>query len=119
MKLGIIGAMEVEVAALKEHMENKKEAEIAGSVYCEGTLEQLNVVVVQCGVGKVNAAICVQILCDCYHVTHIVNTGVAGSLCVKLDIGDFVVSTDAIHHDMDVTALGYTVGQVHLRKFLP
>ena len=112
MKLGIIGAMEVEVAALKESMENKKEKTVAGSVYCEGTLEQLDVVVVQCGVGKVNAAMCVQTLCDCFGVTHIVNTGVAGSLCAKLDIGDFVISSDAVHHDMDVTALGYEVGQV-------
>ena len=112
MKLGIIGAMEVEVAALKECMENKKETVVAGTVYCEGTLEQLDAVIVQCGVGKVNAAMCVQTLCDLFHVTHIVNTGVAGSLCAKLDIGDFVISTDAVHHDMDVSVLGYTVGQV-------
>ena len=112
IKLGIIGAMEVEVATLKESMKNKREKTIAGSVFCEGTLEQLDVVVVQCGVGKVNAAICTQILCSCFDVTHIVNTGVAGSLCAKMDIGDFVISTDAIHHDFDCAALGYERGQV-------
>ena len=69
-------------------------------------------VVVQCGVCKVNAAICAQILCDCYHVTHLVNTGIAGSLCADLDIGDLVVSTDAMHHDMDCVNFGYPMGQV-------
>ena len=112
MKLGIIGAMDVEVAALKEKMTNKTEKTVAGSVYCQGLLENLPVVVVQCGVGKVNAALCVQILCDCFSVTHVVNTGVAGSLDVKLDIGDFVISRDAIYHDFDCHVLNYPVGQV-------
>ena len=114
MKLGIIGAMDVEVAALKECMLNKSERTIAGAVYCEGLLENLPVVVVQCGVGKVNAALCVQALCDCYNVTHVVNTGVAGSLDAKLDIGDFVISRDAVYHDFDCHILNpnYPVGQV-------
>ncbi|MBQ3491721.1 MAG: 5'-methylthioadenosine/adenosylhomocysteine nucleosidase [Oscillospiraceae bacterium] len=112
MKLGIIGAMDVEVATLKDAMENKVEKTFAGSVYCEGTLEKLPVVIVQCGIGKVNAAMCAQVLCDCFGVTHIVNTGIAGSLNAKLDIGDFVISNEAVYHDFDVTALGYTVGQV-------
>ena len=114
MKLGIIGAMDVEVATLKEMMRNKSERTIAGSVYCEGTLEDLPVVIVQCGVGKVNAALCVQALCDCFGVTHIVNTGVAGSLNAALDIGDFVISRDAMYHDFDCHTLNpdYPVGQV-------
>lgn len=114
MKLGIIGAMDVEVATLKKCMENKTEKVIAGSSYVEGILEGLPVVVVQCGVGKVNAALCVQILCDCFGVTHIVNTGVAGSLNAKLDIGDFVISREAIYHDFDCSVINpnYAVGQV-------
>ena len=114
MKLGIIGAMDVEVATLKEMMENKTERTIAGAVYCEGLLEKLPAVVVQCGVGKVNAALCVQALCDCFGVTHIVNTGVAGSLNAKLDIGDFVISREAMYHDFDCHTLNpnYPVGQV-------
>lgn len=112
MKLGIIGAMDVEVATLKEAMENKTEKTVAGSVYCEGTLEKLPVVIVQCGIGKVNAAMCAQVLCDCFGVTHIVNTGIAGSLNAKLDIGDFVISNEAVYHDFDVSVLGYPVGQV-------
>ena len=111
-KLGIIGAMQVEVELLLKAMDNKTEKTIAGSVFYEGTLEGLNVVVVQCGVGKVNAAICAQILCDCYHVTHLVNTGIAGSLCADLDIGDLVVSTDAMYHDFDCVNFGYPYGKV-------
>ena len=79
MKLGIIGAMTVEVEALKQAMEEKRIATHAGMEFCEGVLEGLPAVVVQCGVGKVNAAMCAQILCACYGVSHIVNTGVAVS----------------------------------------
>ncbi len=111
-KLGIIGAMDVEVATLKEKMTNKTVHRIAGSDYCEGLLEGLDVVVVQCGVGKVNAALCAQILCSNFGVTHIVNTGIAGSLNAKLDIGDFVISRDAVYHDMDATNFGYPMCQV-------
>ncbi len=112
MKLGIIGAMTVEVALLKEQMQDVSVSHTAGMEFYAGVLEGLNCVVVQCGIGKVNAAMCVQILCDVFCVTHIVNTGVAGSLCAELDIGDFVISTDAVHHDFDVGALGYAIGQV-------
>ena len=111
-KLGIIGAMDVEVAALKEKMENKTIRSVAGSDYCEGILEGMDAVVVQCGVGKVNAALCAQILCSCYGVSHIVNTGIAGSLNAELDIGDFVISKDAVYHDMDATNFGYPMCQV-------
>ncbi len=112
MKLGIIGAMDVEVATLKEKMENVTTSTRAGSVYFEGTLQGLPAVVVQCGIGKVNAALCVQILCDCYSVTHIVNTGIAGSLCADLDIADLVISRDAIYHDFDLRFWGRPIGQV-------
>lgn len=113
-KLGIIGAMSVEVETLKQQMSNLKETAKAGMVFYEGELEGLPVVVVVCGVGKVNAALCVQVLCDCFGVTHIVNTGVAGSLCAELDIGDFVISENAVYHDFDCHILNsdYVVGQV-------
>lgn len=112
MKLGIIGAMNVEVATLKEKMENTAVTTKAGMEFCQGILEGVPAVVVQCGVGKVNAAMCVQILCDCFEVTHLVNTGIAGSLCAELDIADLVVSTDAMYHDVDVAVFGYPIGQV-------
>ena len=111
-KLGIIGAMQEEVETLLALMENKKELRKAGSVFYEGILEGLNVVIVQCGVGKVNAAMCTQVLCDLFEVTHIVNTGIAGSLCADLDIGDLVVSQDAMYHDVDAVHFGYPFGKV-------
>ena len=111
-KLGIIGAMRIEVETLLDKMENVTMTKHAWSEYYEGTLEGLDVVVVQCGVGKVNAAICAQILCSCYGVTYLVNTGIAGSLCAELDIADLVISMDAIHHDFDLRFWGRPVGQV-------
>ena len=110
--LGIIGAMQIEVDLLLKAMDRKYGKTIAGSVFYEGTLDGMPVVVVQCGVGKVNAALCAQILCDCFHVTHLVNTGIAGSLCAELDIGDLVVSRDAMYHDFDCHAFGYPIGKV-------
>ena len=110
-KLGIIGAMQEEVETLLALMENKKELHKAGSVFYEGVLEGLPVVIVQCGVGKVNAAMCAQVLCDLFDVTHLVNTGIAGALSPALDIGDLVVSRDAMYHDVDATAFGYPFGK--------
>lgn len=112
MKLGIIGAMHIEVETLLENMDNVAFADHAQSRCYTGTLEGLDVVVVQCGVGKVNAAMCAQILCSCYGVTHLVNTGIAGSLCAELDIGDLVVSRDVMYHDFDCVNFGYPFGQV-------
>ena len=112
MKLGIIGAMEQEVETLLGLLENKNAVVRTGSTYYEGKLDGLDVVVVQCGIGKVNAALCVQVLCDCYGVTHVVNTGIAGSLCPELDIGDLVISSDAMYHDVDCVHFGYTMGQM-------
>ena len=111
-KLGIIGAMTIEIETLKEHLQDMVLSSRTGMEFCEGTLEGTPVVIVQCGVGKVNAAMCAQILCDCYGVTHLVNTGIAGSLNAALDIGDLVVSKDAMYHDFDCVHFGYEMGKV-------
>lgn len=111
-KLGIIGAMEIEVAILKSKLENAAVTKIGPMEFYEGKLSGCDVVIVMCGVGKVHAAMCTQVLCSHFCVTHLVNTGVAGSLDAELDICDVLVSTDAIQHDMDVTHLGYDVGKV-------
>jgi len=111
-KLGIIGAMQEEVETLLALMEDKQELRKAGSVFYDGILEGLPAVIVQCGVGKVNAAMCAQVLCDLFDVTHLVNTGIAGSLCPELDIGDLVVSRDAMYHDVDAVHFGYPYGKV-------
>ena len=112
MKLGIIGAMEQEVETLVGLLANARSLQKAGSTYYEGTLDGLDVVVVQCGIGKVNAALCVQVLCDLFAVTHVVNTGIAGSLKAELDIADLVISVDAMYHDVDCVHFGYTMGQM-------
>ena len=111
-KLGIIGAMEIEVAILKSRLENPSVKKIGSMEFYQGKLAGLDVVIVMCGVGKVHAAMCTQTLCCMFGVTHIVNTGVAGSLDPELDICDVLVSTDAVQHDMDVTHLGYEIGKV-------
>lgn len=111
-KLGIIGAMTVEVELLKDKMAELTVTNHAGMAFYDGKLEGIDAVVVQCGVGKVNAAMCAQILCSIFGVTHLVNTGIAGSLCVDLDIGDLVVSQDAMYHDFDCVHFGYEFGKV-------
>ena len=111
-KIGIIGAMEEEVNILKEHMKDTKVSTIASMVFCEGTLEGKPVVVVRSGIGKVNAAICTQILADKYQVNAVINTGVAGSLRKEINIADIVLSTDALQHDMDATGFGYEIGVI-------
>ena len=112
MKLGIIGAMEQEVETLLSLLEERNTTTHAGVAFHQGRLDGKDVVVVQCGIGKVNAALCVQMLCDFYQVTHLVNTGIAGSLDAALDIGDLVISVDAMYHDVDVTNFGYVPGQM-------
>jgi len=109
-KIGIIGAMELEVSELKSKMECKNVVEKAGMKFHEGSLNGKEVVIVQCGIGKVNAGICVQVLADMFAVDTVINTGVAGSLRAEINIGDIVVSTDACEHDMDVSGLGYEPG---------
>lgn len=110
--IGIIGAMEEEVAALKEAMEIKDTIELASMVFCRGLLCGKEAVVVRSGIGKVNAGICAQILIDRFQADTLINTGIAGSLDAGIDIGDMVISTDAMHHDMDATKFDYPIGQV-------
>lgn len=111
---GIIGAMDQEVSILKEKMEVKKIDIKASMEFHVGTLKGKDVVIVKCGVGKVNAAVCTQILADCYDVEAVINTGVAGSLRAEINIGDIVVSTDALQHDMDATGFGYEPAEIPL-----
>lgn len=111
-KVGIIGAMELEVEQLKSRMELERVVTKASMDFCVGRLNGVDVVIVRCGIGKVNAALCAQILADVFEVSHIINTGVAGSLNADLNIGDILVSKDALHHDIDVTIFGYQLGEV-------
>ncbi len=110
--IGIIGAMDEEVMTLKEKMDIKEVRSIASLEFYIGKLNHASVVVVMGGIGKVNAAMCTQLMIDCFHVDAIVNTGVAGALSDELEIGDVVISSDMVQHDMDATAFGYAIGQV-------
>lgn len=110
--LGIIGAMDEEVAKLKEQMNNVKVMSKAAMDFYEGALNGRDVVVVRSGIGKVNAAICTQILVDEYAVDAVINTGIAGSLNAQINIGDIVLSTDTLEHDMDAVTFGYPLGQI-------
>lgn len=110
--IGVIGAMDVEVTSLKEAANVTNTTEIAGMEFCEGKLGDKNVVIVKCGMGKVNAGICAHTLIHTFGCTSIINTGVAGSLDAKIDIGDIVVSTDAVQHDFNVEAIGFQKGEI-------
>ncbi len=112
MKIGIIGAMEVEVETLKKNMTIKNTVKKASMEFFDGTIGNTDVVVVRSGICKVNAGICVQILVDTFGVTHVINTGAAGSLDARINIGDIVLSTDAIYHDVDATIFGYAKGEI-------
>ena len=111
-KIGIIGAMDVEVERLKADMTVTRQITKAQMHFCEGTLKNQPVVVVRSGIGKVNAAVCTQILVDEFGVDAVINTGIAGSLNAQIDIGDIVISTDVLHHDMDAVNFGYAPGQI-------
>lgn len=112
MRIGIIGAMDEEIALYKDGMNLTRETFKAGITYYEGQWEDKEVVLCKCGVGKVNASVCTQILLDSFGVDAVIFTGVAGALHPDLEIGDIVVATDCQHHDMDVTALGFPRGVI-------
>lgn len=110
--LGIIGAMDEEVAKIKEQLSDVSIETRAAMDFYKGKLDGKDVVVVRSGIGKVNAAMCTQILADIYKVSAVVNTGIAGSLKAEINIGDIVLSEDALQHDMDATGFGYAPGQI-------
>lgn len=110
--IGIIGAMEQEVSRIKEMMKEVKITTKASMDFYEGILEGKKVVVVRSGIGKVNAGMCTQILADIYGAEAVINTGIAGSLNNDVNIGDIVLSTDVLHHDMDAVNFGYPLGQI-------
>lgn len=111
-KIGIIGAMDEEVNILKSQMQDVTVKIVATMEFYEGKLFKKVVVVVRCGIGKVNAAVCTQILADLFQVDAVINTGIAGSLRNEIDIADIVLSTDTMQHDMDATGFGYPHGVI-------
>jgi adenosylhomocysteine nucleosidase len=112
MKVGIIGAMEQEVAILKETLSNCVETKKGGCTFYTGTLNEVEVILIQSGIGKVAATIGTTMLLDQYAPDVVINTGSAGGFDPSLNLGDVVVSTEVRHHDADVTAFGYEMGQM-------
>ncbi len=114
--IGIIGAMEIEVEKIREQITDGKMTSKAGMEFYTGTLYGKEVTVVRSGVGKVNAGICTQILIDLFQADAIINTGIAGSLKNEINIGDIVLSTDALQHDVDASGFGYAPGVIPQMK---
>ncbi|PAV28980.1 5'-methylthioadenosine/S-adenosylhomocysteine nucleosidase [Virgibacillus profundi] len=112
MTIGIIGAMDEEVALLQENMTEKEESTVANCLFVKGKLHGRNVVLLKSGIGKVNAAMATTILHERFSPTHVINTGSAGGFAQNLEVGDVVISNQVVHHDVDVTAFDYEYGQV-------
>lgn len=112
MRIGIIGAMQEEVAVLKTNMKDKKEWTEANASFTSGMIEQTEVILVQSGIGKVNSAIAATLLFAKHEVDAIVNTGSAGGIGKGLAVGDVVISTELAYHDVDATVFDYVIGQV-------
>ena len=111
-RLGIIGAMEVEVSLLREQLEAPSASQRAGMTFWSGLLRGMPVVIVPCGVGKVNAALCTQALADLFNVDCVINVGVGGAVAKGLTVGDIVISKDSVQYDMDASAFGHPRGEI-------
>jgi adenosylhomocysteine nucleosidase len=105
--IGLMGAMDEEVELFLHKLTNTNSQILSGILFTQGEWHGKRVILCKCGVGKVNAAVCTQLLIQHFHVDCIIFTGVAGALDPRLDIGDIIISTDCTQHDMDVTALGF------------
>lgn len=110
--IGIIGAMKMEVEGLKAQLKDPQITTISGIEFVTGKLKGTDVVLAVCGVGKVFAALCAQTICLQFPVTALLNTGVAGTLCPQLGIGDVAIARDVVQHDMDTSGLGDPVGMI-------
>lgn len=102
--IGIIGAMEEEVAAIKEYMHITDTKNILDCIFYQGMIENKEVVLLQGGVGKVNAAICTTLLLTNYQIDMVINIGSAGGLCLNQEVGDIVISNEVCQYDFDITA---------------
>ncbi|PRY83941.1 5'-methylthioadenosine/adenosylhomocysteine nucleosidase [Alkalibacterium olivapovliticus] len=112
MKLGIIAAMEQELKVLTDQLDNMTQTTIANQHFYEGQIEQVQVVLVQSGIGKVNAAIATTLLINSFKADSIINTGSAGGIGNGLKVGDLVIATELTYNDADARAFGYSFGQI-------
>lgn len=112
VKIAIIGAMEEEVTIIREKLENRQTEVVANSEFTSGSYGGKEIILLKSGIGKVNAAMSTAILLERYQPNIVINTGSAGGLNPKLNVGDIVISTNVCHHDVDATVFGYDFGQV-------
>ncbi|WP_299267510.1 5'-methylthioadenosine/S-adenosylhomocysteine nucleosidase [uncultured Psychrosphaera sp.] len=112
MTIAIIGAMEQEVAILKEKINNRIETKIADFTFYSGELNNQDVVLVQSGIGKVASTIATTLVIERFSPKYVINTGSAGGFDPALKVGDIAVGNELVHHDVDVTAFNYEFGQV-------
>lgn len=110
--IGIIGAMDIEIDALKALLTQPKSETVSGIEFTRGVLEGKQVVLAVCGIGKVFAAICAQTMILRYGVSVVINTGVGGSLSKELSVGNIAIADYAVQHDMDTSPLGDPVGHI-------
>ena len=110
--IGIICALSIEVEELTKLLENKQENTYAKMKYISGTINGKEVVMTECGIGKVNAAMSTQVMIDKYNPDVIINSGIAGSVSKELKIGDIVISKDCVQHDFDGTQMGDPKGLI-------
>lgn len=108
--IGIIGAMDIEVQNLKNAVTEKQVKTVSGIDFVSGKIHGTEVVIAKAGVGKVNAAVCAQTMILLYNPEAVINTGVAGSLSSKVGVGDIVIATATVQHDMDTSSLGDPIG---------
>lgn len=112
MKFGIIGAMDEEIAFLQAAMTHQKQQQIANVLFIEGEIANQKVVLLKSGIGKVNAAMATTLLIENFQANIVINTGTAGGFSSDLNVGDIVIGSELVHHDVDVTAFDYVLGQV-------
>lgn len=112
MTIGIIAAMAEELEILLNDLALEEKSEKANMTFHKGKLHEKNVVAVVCGIGKVNSAICTQILASEYNVDRVINVGVAGGIGKDIYPGDIVVAENLVQHDMDTSAFGDKIGQI-------
>lgn len=110
MKIGIIGAMKVEVDVLEQRLENRKKVSIKNFIFYEGEIEGVSVVILLSGIGKASAAVGTALLIERYQPDVIVNTGTAGGLGIA-EVHDVIIGEEVAYHDVDLTGFGYKMGQ--------
>ncbi|MGN0454926.1 MAG: 5'-methylthioadenosine/adenosylhomocysteine nucleosidase [Ruminococcus sp.] len=110
--IGIICALKIEVEGIHNMMSNPQTTQYARMSFIKGAIKGKEVVAVECGIGKVNAAVCAQAMIDLFKPDLIINSGIAGSLSEDLSIGDIVVAKDVVQHDMDGTEMGDPPGEI-------